>query len=158
AERCERPRRPDQQRGADAGQPPSLPAGSGRRRLVSDRLAELAVALRALSQPAEERSAQEVRVVGAFVRPILPAGARLHRRAGRRHLALSRRAGANPVASTPPSDPTADARRRLDLGAIEASLREVQRDFQQINERLSPPRDPLDDNVIRNMVAGYALV
>jgi len=46
----------------------------------------------------------------------------------------------------------------LDLGAIEDSLRGVQRDFPGINERLSPPRDPLDDSVIHNMVAGYALV
>lgn len=41
---------------------------------------------------------------------------------------------------------------------MERSLRDVQRDFSRINERLSPPREPLDDTVIRNMVAGYALV
>jgi prophage maintenance system killer protein len=46
----------------------------------------------------------------------------------------------------------------LDLRVIEGSLRRVQRDFAQINERLSPPREPMDDSVIRNMVAGYALV
>ncbi len=34
----------------------------------------------------------------------------------------------------------------------------MQHDFQRINERLNPPRDPMDDRVVRNMVAGYALV
>ena len=59
----------------------------------------------------------------------------------------------------PGGDPTRDAvGRRLDLPAIETSLRHVQRDFRRINERLSPPRDPMDDDVVRNMVAGYALV
>jgi hypothetical protein len=48
--------------------------------------------------------------------------------------------------------------RRLDLPAIEASLRRVQREFARINEQLSPPRDPLADDVVHNMVAGYELV
>jgi hypothetical protein len=46
----------------------------------------------------------------------------------------------------------------LDLPAIERSLRAIERDFARINEQLSPPREPLDDGLIRNMVAGYALV
>ena len=34
----------------------------------------------------------------------------------------------------------------------------MQREFARINEQLSPPRDPLADDVVRNMVAGYELV
>jgi hypothetical protein len=34
----------------------------------------------------------------------------------------------------------------------------VQRDFDRINQRLSARRDPLDDRVIENMMAGYAFV
>jgi hypothetical protein len=34
----------------------------------------------------------------------------------------------------------------------------VHREFARINEQLSPPRDPLADEVIHNMVAGYELV
>ena len=48
--------------------------------------------------------------------------------------------------------------RRLNLWAIEASLRLVQQEFTLINEGLSSPREPLTDDVIANMLAGYALV
>jgi len=34
----------------------------------------------------------------------------------------------------------------------------VQLGFEQINARLSAPRDPMGDDVVRHMVAGYALV
>lgn len=34
----------------------------------------------------------------------------------------------------------------------------MQRDFPRINERLRSPRDPMGEDVVRNMVAGYALV
>jgi hypothetical protein len=47
---------------------------------------------------------------------------------------------------------------RLNLSAIEASLRAVQREFDRINRRLSAQRDPLSDDVVANMLAGYALV
>jgi hypothetical protein len=43
------------------------------------------------------------------------------------------------------------AAHRLDLAAVEASLREVQ-------TRLPVHRDPLDDRVVENMLAGYAFV
>ncbi len=46
----------------------------------------------------------------------------------------------------------------LNLPAIEASLRELQRKFPQINKELFDRRDPLDDEVIENMIKGYALV
>lgn len=46
----------------------------------------------------------------------------------------------------------------LNLPAIEASLRELQRNFPQINKELFDRRDPLDDEVIENMLEGYALV
>lgn len=47
---------------------------------------------------------------------------------------------------------------RLDLAAIERALRELQRDFDRINRQLAVPRDPLSDDVLRNLVAGYAAV
>jgi hypothetical protein len=47
---------------------------------------------------------------------------------------------------------------RLDLSAIEASLRAVQRDFDRINHQLSSPRDPLSDDVVERMMAGYVQV
>jgi hypothetical protein len=48
--------------------------------------------------------------------------------------------------------------RRLNLDAIEASLRAVQAGFDRINARLDTPRDPLSDAVIERMLLGYALV
>ena len=41
---------------------------------------------------------------------------------------------------------------------MEASLRAVQRHFVAINDRLSARRDPIDDRVIENLLAGYAFV
>lgn len=46
----------------------------------------------------------------------------------------------------------------LNLPAIEASLRRVQREFDAINQRLSWQRDPLSDAVIDNLLAGYTYV
>ncbi|PNG25666.1 hypothetical protein [Methylocella silvestris] len=46
----------------------------------------------------------------------------------------------------------------LNLAAIEAALREVQRVFPQINKELFDRRDSLDDEVIENMMQAYALV
>lgn len=46
----------------------------------------------------------------------------------------------------------------MNLPAVETSLRRVQREFDRINQRLSARRDPLDDAVIDNMMAGYAFV
>src|SRR5262245_27042207 len=46
----------------------------------------------------------------------------------------------------------------INLPALEASLRRMQRSFDDVNERLSARRDPLDDVVIGNMMAGYAFV
>jgi prophage maintenance system killer protein len=50
------------------------------------------------------------------------------------------------------------AAHRLDLAAVEASLRGVQARFAGINQRLAAHRDPLDDRVVDNMLAGYAFV
>jgi prophage maintenance system killer protein len=47
---------------------------------------------------------------------------------------------------------------RLDLAAIETSLRELQAEFPRINEVLQSPRDHLSDSVIDTMMAGYAAV
>jgi hypothetical protein len=47
---------------------------------------------------------------------------------------------------------------RLDLKAIEASLRDVQREFPKINEVLHTRRDSMTDTVVENMMAGYAFV
>jgi hypothetical protein len=46
----------------------------------------------------------------------------------------------------------------LNLPAIETSLRELQRKFPQINKELFDRRDPLDDEVLENMLEGYAMV
>lgn len=47
---------------------------------------------------------------------------------------------------------------RLNLPAIESSLRAVQADFERINRTLATPRDAMTDAVLRNMMAGYRLV
>jgi len=44
---------------------------------------------------------------------------------------------------------------RLNLSAIEASLRAVQAHFDEINATLATPRDPLQDDVLTNLLAGY---
>lgn len=53
---------------------------------------------------------------------------------------------------------TSPPRRRLDLAAIEASLRRVQQDFARINDGLQSQRDGLDGNVVENLMSGYAYV
>jgi hypothetical protein len=45
--------------------------------------------------------------------------------------------------------------RRLDLAAIEATLRTVQARFADINAMLTTPRDPLSDQVLEQMLLGY---
>jgi hypothetical protein len=47
---------------------------------------------------------------------------------------------------------------RLNLPAIESSLKEVQADFVRINKSLSTPRDPMTDEVRDNMMDGYRCV
>ncbi|MBD8614173.1 hypothetical protein IFT69_10620 [Pseudomonas putida] len=47
---------------------------------------------------------------------------------------------------------------RLDLPAIERALREVQSRFAQLSEHFTEQRDPLTDEVVENVLAGYALV
>src|SRR5215831_14913209 len=47
---------------------------------------------------------------------------------------------------------------RLNLRAIEKSLRAVQREFPKINAVLRSRRDSMSDEVVDNMMAGYALV
>lgn len=47
---------------------------------------------------------------------------------------------------------------RLNLPAIEASLREVQREFPQINDLLHSRRDSMTDEVVERMLAGYTFV
>jgi hypothetical protein len=47
---------------------------------------------------------------------------------------------------------------RLNLVAIESSLRDLQREFPRINKYLDTPRDRLDDVVVTNLLAGYAYV
>ncbi|HRC70895.1 MAG TPA: hypothetical protein PLS42_14725 [Candidatus Competibacter denitrificans] len=46
----------------------------------------------------------------------------------------------------------------LNLPAIEASLRQVQGEFDAINRRLGGQRDPMSDAVIGNLLAGYLYV
>ena len=49
-------------------------------------------------------------------------------------------------------------KQRFDLQSIEASLREVQHEFERVNQGLHYPRDRMDDEVVENLLAGYALV
>src|SRR5262245_64979222 len=48
--------------------------------------------------------------------------------------------------------------RRIDLAAVHASLRSLQQDWREVLGNLSMARDPLDDRVVDNMVAGYSFV
>lgn len=54
------------------------------------------------------------------------------------------------------SGDTVMAGSRFDLAAIEAAFRRVQANFCSINQHLSTPRDTMDDEVVANMLAGYA--
>lgn len=47
---------------------------------------------------------------------------------------------------------------RLNLKAIERSLREVQQEFPKINDILQSRRDSMTDEVLENMMAGYRFV
>jgi hypothetical protein len=47
---------------------------------------------------------------------------------------------------------------RLNLAGIERALRDVQRAFPEINERLNAKRDPMSDRIVEHMLAGYAFV
>jgi hypothetical protein len=47
---------------------------------------------------------------------------------------------------------------RLNLKAIEQSLREVQLEFPKINEVLQSRRESVTDEVVRNMMTGYAFI
>jgi len=46
----------------------------------------------------------------------------------------------------------------INLPAIEQALRDLQRSFPQINLELSDRRDPLDDEVLGNLLEGYTMV
>lgn len=48
--------------------------------------------------------------------------------------------------------------RRLDLPAIERALREVQSRFGELSQHFTEPRDPLTDEVLHNVLEGYALI
>ena len=48
--------------------------------------------------------------------------------------------------------------RRLDLLAIERSLREVQSRFAELSRHFTEQRDPLTDEVLLNVIEGYALI
>jgi hypothetical protein len=47
---------------------------------------------------------------------------------------------------------------RLDLAAVEAALRAVEREFPAINAGLKSHRDPMDDEIVAKMMAGYTYV
>lgn len=49
-------------------------------------------------------------------------------------------------------------KRRLDLPAIEHALREVQGRFAELSRYFTEPRDPLTDEVLQNVLEGYALI
>lgn len=48
--------------------------------------------------------------------------------------------------------------RRLDLSAVERALREVQGRFAELSQHFTEPRDPFTDEVLLNVVEGYALI
>lgn len=48
--------------------------------------------------------------------------------------------------------------RRLDLVAVERALREVQGRFDELSLHFTEQRDPMTDEVLENVIAGYALV
>ncbi|PHN24487.1 hypothetical protein [Pseudomonas sp. ICMP 460] len=50
------------------------------------------------------------------------------------------------------------ATRRLDLPAIERALRKVQGRFTELSQHFIEPRDPLTDEVLHNVLEGYALI
>ncbi|WP_440466007.1 hypothetical protein ACKI1H_19535 [Pseudomonas sp. YH-1] len=50
------------------------------------------------------------------------------------------------------------ATRRLDLRAIERALREVQGRFGELSQCFTEPRDPFTDEVLHNVLEGYALI
>ncbi len=50
------------------------------------------------------------------------------------------------------------ATRRLDLSAIERALLELQRHFAALSRDFTEPRDPLTDEVLQNVLEGYALI
>ncbi|WP_409314739.1 hypothetical protein [Pseudomonas putida] len=50
------------------------------------------------------------------------------------------------------------ATRRLDLSAVERALREVQGRFAELSQHFTEPRDPFTDEVLLNVVEGYALI
>jgi hypothetical protein len=54
--------------------------------------------------------------------------------------------------------PRLDAEQVLHLSAIEASLRNLQAQFPQINKSLKSRRDTTDPSIVANMVAGYYFV
>lgn len=50
------------------------------------------------------------------------------------------------------------ATHRLDLAAIERALREVQSRFAQLSQDFTEPRDPFTNEVLQNVLEGYALI
>lgn len=50
------------------------------------------------------------------------------------------------------------ATRRLDIDAIERSLRDVQRDFSRINRIIKSKREDLSDDIVSNMLEGYTRI
>ncbi|WP_455826281.1 hypothetical protein [Pseudomonas graminis] len=48
--------------------------------------------------------------------------------------------------------------RRLDLAAIERALRKVQAHFAELSRHFTEQRDPLTDEVLHNVLEGYALI
>jgi hypothetical protein len=63
-----------------------------------------------------------------------------------------------PAAGRVPADALMARNPRLNIVAIEAALVSVQREFPRINASLTARRDPLTDEVVANMVAGYRRV
>ncbi len=50
------------------------------------------------------------------------------------------------------------AKFRINLEAVEYYLRTVQKNFEHINDRLDMRREPMRDEIVENMLAGYRYV
>ena len=50
------------------------------------------------------------------------------------------------------------AKFRINLEAVEYYLKNVQKNFEHINDRLDMRREPMRDEIVENMLAGYRYV
>ena len=113
------------------------------------------------ARPRQGVGAEAVRQLGPHRGAVLQPRSRIHPpasgdRVARAGLGRSHRV----IRDVGPRDSALDhpTLRRINLSAVEASLWTLQREFAGDLGRVSAARDPFDDRVVQNMVAGYAFV